>query len=81
MKNCIKKTYVQESDCCGNVDVVNTITIMAEDGGGGTYVVLEAPRWAMDSDKEIDELCKELKDVLKIKDIWCLGDTKVEKII
>ena len=76
MKTCIEKKFTQATDCCGSEDVENEITITAEDGGGGTYIVLSSPRWAMDSDDEIDELCKELKAMLKTKDIWCVASSK-----
>ena len=76
MKTCIEKKFTQATDCCGSDEVENEITITAEDGGGGTYVVLKSTRWAMDSNEEIDALCKELKEMLKTEDIWGLRDKK-----
>lgn len=53
----------QESDCCAEVQLGNSMKISILDGGGGKYIAIEG-RWAMDGIKEIDELARLLKDAM-----------------
>jgi len=62
----ICKTFIQPSDSCSDQDVHQTLVIEATDAGGGTFVVLTTERWAMDTEDQIDELCVELKAMLKV---------------
>ena len=62
----ISKTFIQPMDSCCNDDDQQSLKIEAVDAGGGTYVILSTERWAVEKDKEIDELCTELKAMLKV---------------
>lgn len=57
-------TYDQDKDCCDSVSAIcQLLTIRTQDGGGGSYVVIETDRWAIDRD-DIDKFCQTLKDIL-----------------
>ena len=55
-------TYTQENDCCDPSELGQQLILKTQDGGGGSYVVIETERWAID---DIDEFCKALKDILE----------------
>lgn len=57
-------TYTQESDCCSPKDLGQQLVVKTQNGGGGSYLVIETERWAIDK-VEIDKFCKALKDLLK----------------
>lgn len=64
----IEKTlmFEQDKDCCDGVSPYSQIlTVQTQDGGGGNFIVLSTERWALADDKEIDEFCAALKNVLK----------------
>lgn len=56
-----KVKYVQEGDNCSDTNF-NSLTIFTQDGGGGTYFVLETERWAFDN---ADELVELINDFIK----------------
>jgi hypothetical protein len=58
-----KDIYVQDSDCCQDKDVGQSLVIRTQDAGGGAYVVIETERWAIDAD-EVDDFCDALKRTL-----------------
>ena len=58
-----KDIYAQDSDCCQDKDVGQSLVIRTQDGGGGAYVVIETERWAIDADK-VDDFCDALKRTL-----------------
>lgn len=57
-------TYTQESDCCSPKDLGQQLVVKTQDGGGGSYIVLETERWAIDK-TDIDKFSQALKDLLK----------------
>lgn len=52
-------TYYQDSDDCDTSDMGQELTVIAEDGGAGKYLVIETKRWAMDNIEELIELLKD----------------------
>lgn len=42
------------------------LEIESHDSGAGTFVRIATDRWVVETDSEIDELAKELKDALKV---------------
>lgn len=60
----LKITIGQDSDCCADDELGNTLEIETPDGGGGKYITIKG-RWAMDDENEIDALADMLKDVLR----------------
>lgn len=60
----VKQVFRQEPHCCSDGDVDATVELELLDGGGGEYLVLRATEWAMDDQKEVDELVKEMKAMM-----------------
>ena len=60
----VKITISQESDCCADDSLGNTLEIETPDEGGGKYITISG-RWAMDNESEIDELANTLKEILR----------------
>jgi len=60
----VKMTIGQDSDCCADDDLGNTLEIETPDGGNGKYITIKG-RWAMDDEHEINALADLLKDVLQ----------------
>ena len=58
-----KDIYTQDSDCCQDQDVGQTLVVRTQDGGGGAFVVIETERWAIDED-QVDDFCDALKRTL-----------------
>lgn len=57
--------YIQDVDCCGPTNgLCNELTVETADGGGGWYLVLSTPRWALNDDADIDAFAALLKGVL-----------------
>ena len=63
--NRVTYEFSQESDSNQSVDLGQSIKISTDDGGGGSYIIIETERWAMDSD-EIDKFCACLKRIVAI---------------
>lgn len=59
----IKIELSQKIDCCSS-GISNELTVESMDGGGGNYVVIKG-RWAMDNEKEVNELAKFIKAFLE----------------
>lgn len=57
--------FFQESDSCQNDDSGQSLKVFTEDAGGGSYIVFETERWAIDHDK-IDKFCDALKKIVNI---------------
>ena len=54
--------YVQEQDCCSSSkNDVQTLKLSIEDGGGGSYYVMETSRWAFDNAEEIIKVLEDFK--------------------
>lgn len=57
----LTETYEQEEDCCGRANETGqTIEFIAEDGGGGAYIVIKTERWAFDDLKEFSAVIKSM---------------------
>jgi hypothetical protein len=55
----------QESDCCADNDLIQTLEVEIADGGGGKYVVIKTDRWAVGGTyEEVDAFCAMLKQIL-----------------
>ena len=61
----ITEIYEQDEDCCGRADETGQdITISTHNGGGGSYVVIQTERWAMEAG-DIIKLVAKMKDMLR----------------
>lgn len=58
----VKVTISQDEDCCS--DEPNLIEVSTPDGGGGKYLVMSG-KWTFDGNKDIDEFCAFLKDIVE----------------
>ena len=56
--------YVQEPDSFDPAQMDQELRVSTDDAGGGSYIILETKRWAIDR-TDIDEFCKLLKDALE----------------
>lgn len=52
LRDCV--TFTQESDTCSSIgDGYQNLIVREEDGGGGSFYVIETERWAFDSIEEL----------------------------
>ena len=57
-------TFSQDPDTWQSSDVLGQdIKISTAESGGGSYIIIETERWAMDAD-EIDDFCDCLKKIV-----------------
>lgn len=57
--------FFQDSDTNQDGDDGQTLRVFTEDGGAGSYLVIETERWAIDLD-DIDKFCDALKRIANI---------------
>ena len=58
-------SYTQEVDCCGPAGTrTNSLDFRFEDGGGGTYVVMETDRWSFNN---LEEAIGVLRQVFELR--------------
>lgn len=57
-------TIMQEEDSCSPKESGNILYVSTPNAGGGNYIVIEG-RWAMDNEKEINELAAMLIDLMR----------------
>ena len=58
-------TFEQECDTCKESSAgPNTLDVEVAHGGGGPYIVISTERWALDFDKDVDELIDGLRAVV-----------------
>jgi hypothetical protein len=59
-------TFTQDTDCCDMTgNGCQTLRVTTEDGGGGSYFVLETERWAIDPPEDLLDLLKEVERSIK----------------
>ena len=56
----MRVSYTQDTDCCDS-SLCQLLTIKTEDGGGGTFFVIETERWAFDDPQELIDLLTDFK--------------------
>lgn len=59
-----KDTWTQDNDCCDDQSCGQQLIVQTQDGGGGSFIVLETQRWAIDAD-DIDKFCAMLKSTIE----------------
>ena len=58
----LKATYTQEEDSAGRpFEELQSITLETRDAGGGSYLVIETERWAVDSTEELLTLVQDFQ--------------------
>jgi hypothetical protein len=61
--------FSQDADNCQpDRDLGQSIRIFTEDGGGGSFAVIETERWAVDHD-EIDKLTDCIKRIVSLPEV------------
>jgi len=63
--NRVSYEFSRDSDSCQDDDSCQSIKIFTEDGGGGSYIIIETKRWAIDPN-DIDKFCDALKKIVNI---------------
>ena len=60
--------FSQDSDSCQPQDNGQNLKVFTGDGGGGSYVIIETARWAIDDD-DIDKFADCLKRIVSIPEV------------
>ena len=61
------ETWSQEIDTCqSSNDIIQTLELSTQDGGGGPYLIIKTERWALDED-DIEEFAHQLKTFISKK--------------